>query len=189
MKICTRHCGEESVESQNKKEQIMATMNPMKPNAHQGNPADRHPAQDHGHSTVDKAKDAASDFGDKAKDMAKDAVHGVRDMAKDAAHNVRDFAKDAASTAEKKTDSAIHSVGAGMADLAGTIRDKGPHEGMLGNASSHIAKTLESGSQYLQEEGIASMAEDFTNIIRRNPIPALFVGIGLGFLLAQATRR
>jgi len=174
----------------------MATMNPIKPDARQGNAGGGHPTQDHGHSPMDKgkdmadkAKDTASDFGDKAKDMAKDAAHGIRDAAKDAAHNVRDFAKDAASTAEKKTDSAIHSVGSGMADLAGTIRDKGPHEGMLGNASKHIAKTLESGGQYLQEEGIASMADDFTNIIRRNPIPALFVGIGLGFLLAQATRR
>jgi len=162
----------------------MATMNPTKPNAHLGNAGDRHNAQDAGHSTIDKVKDAAGDIGDKAKDLAKDAAHGVRD----AAHNVRDMAKDAANTAEKKTDSALHSVGSGMEDLAGTIRDKGPHDGMLGQASSRLAKGLESGGQYLQEEGIAGMADDFTAMIRRNPVPALFVGIGLGFLLARATR-
>jgi len=31
------------------------------------------------------------------------------------------------------------------------------------------------------------MADDVTDLIRRNPIPALFVGIGLGFLLARLT--
>jgi hypothetical protein len=30
------------------------------------------------------------------------------------------------------------------------------------------------------------MAEDVTNLIRRNPIPALLIGIGAGFLLARA---
>jgi len=32
------------------------------------------------------------------------------------------------------------------------------------------------------------MGDDITNMIRRNPIPALLVGIGIGFLLARATR-
>ena len=27
-----------------------------------------------------------------------------------------------------------------------------------------------------------------TNMIRRNPIPAVLIGIGIGFLLARATR-
>ena len=30
------------------------------------------------------------------------------------------------------------------------------------------------------------IANDVTNLIKRNPIPALFVGIGVGFLLARA---
>ena len=29
----------------------------------------------------------------------------------------------------------------------------------------------------------------FTGIIRRNPIPALLVGVGLGFLIARSTSR
>ena len=31
------------------------------------------------------------------------------------------------------------------------------------------------------------MADDLTDLIRRNPIPALLVGVGVGFLLARAT--
>jgi hypothetical protein len=32
------------------------------------------------------------------------------------------------------------------------------------------------------------MADDMTNLIRRYPIQSLLVGIGVGFLLAKATR-
>jgi hypothetical protein len=33
------------------------------------------------------------------------------------------------------------------------------------------------------------MAADVTNLIRRNPGPALLLGLGVGFLLAFATKR
>jgi uncharacterized membrane-anchored protein YhcB (DUF1043 family) len=33
------------------------------------------------------------------------------------------------------------------------------------------------------------MAEDFTGMIRRNPIPALLIGVAFGFLIARATSR
>jgi hypothetical protein len=33
------------------------------------------------------------------------------------------------------------------------------------------------------------MGEDLTNLIRRNPLPAVLVGIGIGYLLARATSR
>jgi ElaB/YqjD/DUF883 family membrane-anchored ribosome-binding protein len=32
------------------------------------------------------------------------------------------------------------------------------------------------------------MADDVTEMIRKNPIPAVLVGIGIGFLLGQLTR-
>jgi len=48
---------------------------------------------------------------------------------------------------------------------------------------------LESTGRYLQEEGLKGVAEDMTNLIRRNPLPAMFLGIGLGFILARAISR
>jgi len=51
-----------------------------------------------------------------------------------------------------------------------------------------VARNLESGGRYLEQEGVGGMAEDFTNLIRQHPIPAVLVGIGLGFLIAQLTR-
>lgn len=84
---------------------------------------------------------------------------------------------------------ATAAVGSSLKSLAGAIREHTPHEGVLGTASSAVANTLESGGRYLQHEGLSGIAADVTNLIRRNPIPAVLVGIGLGFLLAKTTIR
>jgi hypothetical protein len=130
-----------------------------------------------------EAENAGAAGMDKAKEMASSAV----DTAKDAASSVAHAMGEAGSAIGDKANEATSAVGGGMKSLAGTIRQHTPHEGMLGTASASVADTLESGGRYLQEEGLRGMAEDVTNLIRRNPIPALLIGIGIGFLLAKVT--
>jgi len=84
--------------------------------------------------------------------------------------------------------SATSSVGSGMESLGEQIREHGPGSGMLGKATEGVAGALEDSGRYLQQANFSDMAEDFTNLIRRNPIPALLAGVGLGFLLAKALR-
>jgi hypothetical protein len=119
---------------------------------------------------------------------AQEAAGTAVDKAKQAAGAVAEKAKDVASAVGEKADSAVSSVGSGMQSLAGTLRDKAPSGGVLGGAASGVAGALESSGQYLEEQGLSGMAEDVTNLIRRNPIPAVLIGIGLGFLLARLTR-
>jgi hypothetical protein len=94
-----------------------------------------------------------------------------------------------ASNAGRKVDEATSALGETVKSMAGSLRERSPNEGMLGTASGAVADTLDSAGRYLQEEGLIGMAEDVTELIRRNPIPAMFVGIGIGFLLAKAFRR
>jgi hypothetical protein len=74
-----------------------------------------------------------------------------------------------------------------MKSLGGTIRDHLPHSGIAGSASSAVANSLETSGRYLQEHGLSGIGADLTNLIRRNPIPAVLIGLGAGFLLARAT--
>jgi hypothetical protein len=134
--------------------------------------------------TVDKAKDAAHTGIDKAKDLASTGY----EKAKDVAQAGWDKTKDAANAAGNMAENATSSVGGGMESLAGTIRDKAPREGMIGSAASTVADSLEQGGRYLREEGLGGMADDLTNTIRRNPLPAVLVAVAVGFLLARATR-
>ncbi len=147
-----------------------------------------------GTSTVDQVKDFASQTADKAKDFASDAGSKAKDFASDAASKAKDMASsvaqktgEAATFLGKKAEDAAGCVGGTMKSLAGTIRENTPDGGPLGSAKSAVADTLESGGRYLQEHGLGGMGEDMANLIKRNPIPALLVGIGIGFLVARAT--
>src|SRR6516225_1217849 len=117
---------------------------------------------------------------------AKETASLVAEKVKGAASSAAQTAGDLASSAGHKAEDAVASLGSGMTSLAGTIREKAPHEGVLGKASSSVASTLESGGRYLQHEGLHGMGNDVTNLIRRNPISAVLIGIGVGFLIARS---
>ncbi|HTK73942.1 MAG TPA: hypothetical protein VL371_01725 [Gemmataceae bacterium] len=129
------------------------------------------------------AQNAVSDYTDRAKD----AAANVTDKAREVASSVMERAKDTASNLGKKAESGLESVGSGLTSAAGTIRENLPEEGMLHNVGTRVAEGLETGGRYIREEGFSGMADDLTDLIRRNPIPALLVGVGVGFLLARAT--
>jgi len=131
-----------------------------------------------------KAQDTGTAVLDKTKEMASTAS----DKAKDAASTVAQKAEDFASNVGHKAEDATSAVGDSMKNLASSIRENAPQGGFVGSASSTVADTLESGGRYLQEEGLKGIGEDLTNLIKRNPIPALLVGIGLGYMIARATR-
>jgi ElaB/YqjD/DUF883 family membrane-anchored ribosome-binding protein len=111
----------------------------------------------------------------------------VMDTARNVAENVKDRAKQAGDFVRDKADNAASSAGKGMENLASTIRDKGPREGILGQATSGVAGALDSTGRYLDEQGVSGMVDDLTGLIKNHPVPAVLIGIGLGFLLARLT--
>ncbi len=143
-------------------------------------------------SVHDKSKDfassvgqAASDVKNKAQDLGAAAMH----QAKDAASNLADKAKGAANYVGQRAEDATSAAGGGLKSLASQVRQNAPHEGMLGSAASGVAGALDRTGDYLREQGLSGMGSDFTNLIRRNPIPALLIGVAVGFLLARVTSR
>jgi len=141
-------------------------------------------AQDKAQQAGEKVKDAANTAYDKAKDTAGTAY----DKAKDMAGQAGDALGSAASTVGKRAEDATASAGSGMQSLAGTVRDQGPQSGMLGQATRGVASALEQGGKYLEDKNLSGMADDLTGLIKNNPIPALLIGVGVGFLLGRAIR-
>jgi len=131
-----------------------------------------------------KAQEAGSAVAEKSKDIVSTVTEKAKDMASSVAHT----AGNVASTIGHKADDAVSGLGSGMQSLGSTIREKGPDSGILGSATSAVASGMENAGRYLHEEGLSGIGEDLTNLIRRNPIPALLVGIAVGFLVARATR-
>jgi ElaB/YqjD/DUF883 family membrane-anchored ribosome-binding protein len=98
-------------------------------------------------------------------------------------------AQELAGTASKRVDEATAALGERVRSAGSTLRERGPRDGMLGTATGSVADSLEQTGRYIQEEGLVGMAEDITELIRRNPIPAMLVGVGIGFMLAKLFRR
>jgi len=130
----------------------------------------------------------ASNVGDKAQQTASTVVDKAKQAASTVAEKARDIAGNVASNVGEKADTAVSSVGSGMQSLAGTIRDKAPSGGVLGGAASGVAGALDSSGRYLEEQGLSGIADDLTTLIRRHPLPAVLIGVGVGFLLARITR-
>lgn len=136
-------------------------------------------------SALDKAKDA----GHKAADAAGDLAHAAGQKASDLAGAATQKAGDLAKTAGQKADSIVSAAGEKARDAADAVRQHGPREGMLGSATRTVADTIEEGGRYLEKEGLSGMMGDVTDLIKRNPVPALLVGIGIGYLLGRALDR
>jgi len=145
--------------------------------------------------TIDKAKDVAGQAYDKAKDIASQAYDKAKDVASsagqmvsNAASSVGSMVGNAASSVGQSADNLTSSAGSQLKNLGETIRDKAPHEGMLGSASQTVANTLRDSGRYLEEAGLSGIGEDLTQLIRRNPMPAVLVGVGIGFILGRMLR-
>jgi len=134
--------------------------------------------------TMDQARDVASQAYDKAKDVAGQAY----DKAKDAASSVGGMVSNAASSVGKTAENLTSSAGAGIKHFGETLGEKAPHEGVLGSASQAVAHSLRDSGKYLEEAGLSGIGEDLTQLIRRNPVPAILVGIGIGFLMGRLLR-
>jgi len=140
----------------------------------------------------DKAQDTAASAGQtvqNAKATAQEAASHLGQQARDAASSAADKARNLASAAGDRADDALGSVGQGMSSLAGTLRQKAPHEGMLGTAAGTVAENLEAGGRYLREHDLGDIGEDLTSLVRQHPLPAVLCVFGVGFLLGSALRR
>jgi hypothetical protein len=134
--------------------------------------------------TMGNMQNAAGGMADKARDAARGAVEsardtatGVMDRARDVAGNVADKARDVAgNVADTARDWASGAVGA--------VKDND----VVNKAGDYVSDAWESGSRYFQDHNFSDMAEDVAGVIRRNPIPAMLVGVGLGFILARSLR-
>jgi hypothetical protein len=104
------------------------------------------------------------------------------------AGQIKDKAEEWASAAGSKIADAKETVGEGIENLGGKLRGVAPERGRLHDVAESVAGGLETAGQYLQEHDFGEMGENVTDLIRRYPVQAVLVGLGIGFLLARATR-
>ena len=109
----------------------------------------------------------------------KNAIRDGGATASNALHNAERTASNTLDMAKEAATNAAHNV-AGAAAYVGNKAEE---------ATSSVGSAMESTGQYLKNDGLHHITADLTEMIKRNPVPAMLLGIGLGMLLAQATSR
>lgn len=136
-------------------------------------------------NSMSSTKDLGHSMADKAKDVPGNALEKTKEVASSIGEAVSNAASSASQAAGKTADKLASATGSGVKHLGETIREKGPKDGVLGNATRAVSDTLEESGKYLEQEGFSGMMDDVTDLIRRNPVPAVLVGIGIGFLIGR----
>jgi ElaB/YqjD/DUF883 family membrane-anchored ribosome-binding protein len=57
---------------------------------------------------------------------------------------------------------------------------------MLGSATRAVADNLESAGRYVEDKNLSGMMNDVNGLIKRNPLPAVLLALGVGFLVGRA---
>lgn len=120
-----------------------------------------------------------------AANKARDAVGCAGEMAGHAASAMGTMAGQAASGLGQQADNWAASAGAGIHDLGDRISKNAPRSGMFGNASQTVAQSVRDSGDYLQNAKFSGMADDVTELIRRNPLPSILIAISVGWFLAR----
>lgn len=137
--------------------------------------------------TNEKNEDTAAKVGNAAADLTNQAGNYVSEMGQNVASSVRQGAEQAASYVGHRADDARTAVGSSMKSFSESIRAAAPQDDtMMHSAACSVADSLENTGKYLEEQGFNGMVEDMTETIKRNPIPAVCIAAGVGFLLAKA---
>jgi len=156
----------------------------------------REQLKEDGENMLDAATERAKQAGEKASDIAQSAVDKVKQTADDLrskepseiVDDARAKAAEVGDAAASKVDSAMTATGAQLSTLAQTVRENAP-EGKAGEVASKAADALDRSGEYLQVADLQMVRGDLERVIREHPIESLLVGVGIGYLVARATRR
>ena len=82
--------------------------------------------------------------------------------------------------------SAAQDMASTVTETAGTAAAKAQE--MAAAATTAAADTVAGAGTYLREQGVQTLPGDLVELIRRHPVPALLIGLGLGFVLGRSLR-
>jgi hypothetical protein len=122
--------------------------------------------------------DRLRESGAKALDQAEGALRSVGQMASNALPA-------AGQVIGETADNVTAAAGGQLKDLGATMARSAPRDGILGTASQKVAHGLEQGGDYLSREGLSGAFSDVSDLIRRNPWPAVLLGLGFGYLIGR----
>ncbi len=147
-----------------------------------------------GQDMAEEAARAAQGFGTQANsptDRAAGQAHRVIDKAQARADEVTGQVQAKASELVDQTNAqlnqALSSAGQQLHGVARQVRQI-PAPGQVSELVGRAADVIDRSGAYLERADPDTMRSDLEQLIRKHPLPALAVGIGIGYLLGRGFR-
>lgn len=135
-------------------------------------------------------EDTVMQSAEHAANKAREAVSAGIETGRQAIEEAREALDAGMLSAQQKVGVAVGMGKEAAAQVSSSVSGAASYAGQKAEeATSSVGAAMESTGHYLKEDGLHHIAADVADLIRRNPLPAMFIGIGLGYLLAQASSR
>ena len=105
------------------------------------------------------------------------------------AEGCKNAVQEAGRVLSQQSERATQAIGRGLQQVGDSVLQNSPEAGTLHDASERVAETLNNVGDYLDQNGVNGMSDDLTQVIRKNPIPSVLLGMAIGFLISKATTR
>ena len=128
----------------------------------------------------ERTKDAIDTAADKGRDFT--------DQASRAGQYVKEQAGQFASTAVDKAKDMAGTVAGAAGQVKEKVQDWGNCAGDSIGRAAESARDVASQAYDRTGEAVKYGADELTSLVRRYPIPAVLIGLGVGFLLARSMR-
>lgn len=122
---------------------------------------------------------------DAARERILDAADDAAVSAGQAAGRARASADKISGQANDQLNQAMNVAGQQLHSAAQQVRSIAP-EGPVADLAGRTAEFLERGGSYLQSSDPGTALGDLEQLIRRRPLQALAVGLGIGFLIGRS---
>lgn len=96
---------------------------------------------------------------------------------------LQEYSTESAGVAATVT-SAAQDVASRVTETAGTAATKAQE--LAGSAVTAVTDAVAGVGTYVQDKGLQGLSGDLTALIRRYPVPALLIGLGIGFVLGRS---
>jgi hypothetical protein len=87
--------------------------------------------------------------------------------------------------ASQAADELTASAGVGIQGLGDRLGKIAPQTGVLGGASQAVAQGVKKGGKYIEGAKLSGITGNLAQLIRRHPIPAVLIGIGMGWFACR----
>ena len=95
------------------------------------------------------------------------------------------LSEEVAVTDQKRASGGSNQIAQQLNKLSGSLREHAEGQtGPIATVSERLASGIDSGSRYFQDKQPIDLKNSLADTVRRYPIPAAVLGLGLGFLLS-----